>query len=96
MPSERIQRRINALLDEADVAFADRSWVRLGELASDVLKLDRESEDARTFLDAAAQGRAEDGDGAPPTEVERRSSSAAAATTTPTVAPHPERFAGDR
>jgi DNA (cytosine-5)-methyltransferase 1 len=47
MPSERIQRRIDALLDEADGAFAVRDWARLATLADDVLKLDQENADAR-------------------------------------------------
>jgi len=40
MPSERIQRRIDALLDEAESAFASRDWARLQALASDA-RLDR-------------------------------------------------------
>jgi DNA-binding CsgD family transcriptional regulator len=53
MPSERIQRRIDVLLDEADTAFGCRDWQRLRELASDVLSLDVENADGLTFLDAA-------------------------------------------
>ena len=56
MVSERIQRRIDTLLDEADASFGARDWVRLRELASDVLKLDPENEDGRTFATAASEG----------------------------------------
>ena len=55
MPTERIQRRIDALLDEADDAFGARDWLRLRELADDVLSLDAENADAQTFRDAAAK-----------------------------------------
>ena len=58
MASERIQRRIDALLDEADGAFAARDWARLANLADDVLKLDQENADARVFVEAAAKGLA--------------------------------------
>ena len=53
MVSERIQRRIDALLDEADEAFTQRDWRHLRELADDVLKLDEASDDAKTYLAAA-------------------------------------------
>ena len=55
MPSERIQKRIDALLDEADAAFGARDWQRLRDTASDVLSLDSENADAQTFLSAAAK-----------------------------------------
>ena len=55
MPSERIQRRIEALLDEADEAAAEPHWDRVRELADGVLRLDPENEDARAFLDAAVR-----------------------------------------
>ena len=37
MPSERIQRRIDGLLDEADVAADRKDWAAVVELARDVL-----------------------------------------------------------
>ncbi len=55
MASERIQRRIDSLLDDADAAFGARDWTRLRDLADDVLSLDPENADAVTFRDAAAR-----------------------------------------
>jgi eukaryotic-like serine/threonine-protein kinase len=53
MPSERIQRRIDALLDEADAAIASGEWPRARDRALDVLALDGANDDARSFLSAA-------------------------------------------
>jgi hypothetical protein len=50
MPTGRLQRRIDAVLDEADSAFAARDRTRLRVLASDVFSLDPENGDAATFL----------------------------------------------
>ena len=59
MPSERIQRQIDRLLDQADEAFASRAWGDLRSQALDILKLDAENQDAKTFLQAADEGLAE-------------------------------------
>jgi serine/threonine protein kinase/tetratricopeptide (TPR) repeat protein len=53
MPSERTQRHIDRLLDEADKAMASRNWALLRQHAEDVLLLDSENEDAKNFLTAA-------------------------------------------
>jgi len=53
MASERIQRQIDRLLDEAESAFAQRDWTALRERAQDTLILDPENRDALTFLTAA-------------------------------------------
>ena len=53
MPSERIQRRIDTMLDEADEAFAENNWALVQELAQKVLMLDSENSDAEVFLKAA-------------------------------------------
>lgn len=53
MPSERVQRQIDRLLDEAEAALAAREWTRVHELSQDVLALDPDNADARTFVDAA-------------------------------------------
>jgi class 3 adenylate cyclase/Cdc6-like AAA superfamily ATPase len=58
MPSERVQRQIDRLLDEAEAALARREWPRVHELSQDVLALDPENADARTFLDAAVRAGA--------------------------------------
>ena len=62
MPSQRIQRRIDALLDEAEQAAAGADWGRVRELALDALTLDPEHEDARPFL-AMADRRLNGGNG---------------------------------
>ncbi len=56
MASERIQRRIDILLDEADEAFAQRDWETVQQRAQDTLALDPENQDALTFLSAAERG----------------------------------------
>lgn len=50
MPSERIQRRIEALLDEADEAVGERDWERVEALVQAVLAIDSENEDAHSYL----------------------------------------------
>ena len=53
MPSERIQRRIDALLDEADTAVTSGDWPTVAEKARAVLAIDGENEDALSFLKMA-------------------------------------------
>ena len=50
MPSQRVQRQIDRLLDEAEEALTQRDWTRVRDLAQDALALDPENEDAETFL----------------------------------------------
>ncbi len=53
MASDRIQRRIERLLDEIDEAADGREWSRVQELASDVLAFAPENAEAQQFLAAA-------------------------------------------
>jgi len=53
MPSERVQRHIDRLLDEADRAIAQRDWALVRQCCADILRIDPDNEDARTFLAAA-------------------------------------------
>ena len=53
MVSERIQRRIETLLGEADQAVAEGDWARVRERSKDVLALDPSNADALAFLAAA-------------------------------------------
>ena len=53
MPSERIQRRIEKLLDEADEAYAQQDWELVETTASSALGLDPENEDALAILEAS-------------------------------------------
>ncbi len=62
MPSERIQRQVDRLLDEAEEALGRRDWSTVLERAVDALALDPENADARGFLDAAERALGGDGD----------------------------------
>ena len=53
MVSERIQRQIDRLLDEAEQSLVQRDWDGVSRCAADVLALDPENADAQTFLVAA-------------------------------------------
>ena len=89
MASERFQRRIESLLDEADEAIARYDWEAVRQAALAVLAIDPENSDGLTFLATVerALGRTQD------------SSSTEPATSTPTSAPtlyHPTSFANGR
>lgn len=56
MASERIQRRIDRLLDQIEEAVDQLDWVTVRTVAHGVLVLDPGNEDATTFLDAAERG----------------------------------------
>ena len=87
MASERVQRRIDILLDEADQAIAQSDWSVVRDRAQNVLALDPNNGDAATFL--AAADRALASSGQPP-----------ASTSTPTskepTADQPTSFANGR
>ena len=53
MASERIQRRIDILLDEADEAVAKSDWAAVRDRAQNVLALDHDNRDALAFVEAA-------------------------------------------
>ena len=53
MPSERIQRRIDSLLDEADEATNRNDWVVVRERAAAALAFDPDNGDAKAYQDAA-------------------------------------------
>ena len=50
MPSERVQRQIDLLLDEAEEAISRQGWNIVGERAQAVLRLDPENQDALSYL----------------------------------------------
>ncbi len=50
--SDRIQRRIERLLDEADEAVTRMDWQVVRDRATTVLALDPDNSDAQTFLAA--------------------------------------------
>ena len=53
MASDRTNRQINRLLDEAEEAFTEHNWDRVRDTASSALLLDPENRDAINFLAAA-------------------------------------------
>ena len=53
MPSERVQRRIGRLLDEAEAAADAQDWAAVRRLAREALGFDPEHADAAAFLGAA-------------------------------------------
>lgn len=53
MTSERIQRRIENLLDEADAALVERDWAIVLDRAQTVLHIDPDNSEALTFSAAA-------------------------------------------
>ncbi len=53
MPSERIQRRIDRLLDTAEEAADRKDWPAAAEAAREALSLDAENDDAKALLGAA-------------------------------------------
>ncbi|MEZ4492243.1 MAG: protein kinase [Dehalococcoidia bacterium] len=94
MVSERIQRRIDALLDEADEAAATKSWSIVLENARAVLGIDAANDDARAFQQMATAAMQE----APEVASSDSRSAFAAhepATNTPEPA-HPDSFVAGR
>ena len=55
MPTERMQRQIDGLLDEAEVAVRELDWETVRARTDAVLALDPENADARALLEAAAR-----------------------------------------
>ena len=69
MPSERVQRRIDAILNKADAALANRDWRAAKELAGAALGFDPDNEDAQAFLSATDRAIAEPTDNDPSSTV---------------------------
>ena len=59
MPSERVQRQIDRLLDEAEQSLGKRDWAQVSELCQYILTLDPADQDARVFLATAKVGLGE-------------------------------------
>src|SRR5487761_1551632 len=62
MPSERIQRQIDRLLDEADEAAVCLEWAMVRDRALAALRFDPGNADAQAYLTAAGQYSAGVGD----------------------------------
>src|SRR6187455_1909058 len=56
VPSERVQRQIDRLLDEADQAMARLDWQMVRERALAVLTADPENADGKDYLAMAERG----------------------------------------
>ena len=93
MPSERVQRQIERLLDQADQAFAARNWAELYACATDILSLDPENPDGLTFL--AAAERNQESRAPLPAPAASESSPKAIPASTPAI-PQPASFANGR
>src|ERR1700674_1821010 len=63
MPSERVQRTVNQLLDESEQAAGAGEWARVQALCERVLTLDPENTDARSFLGGAERGLSREEEG---------------------------------
>ena len=50
MPSERVQRRIDKLLDEAEAAADVNDWPTMLARATAVIRVDPRNEDAESFV----------------------------------------------
>ena len=59
MPSERVQRRIDSLLDEAEAAADKLDWGLVAECARKVLIADANNEDGKVFLAMSEQEQSE-------------------------------------
>jgi hypothetical protein len=57
--SERVQRQIDRLLDEAEAAVVGRDWQKVHQAATDALTLDPDNSDARALAAAAERGLGE-------------------------------------
>ncbi len=53
MASDRIQRQVERLLDEAEKAFEEHDWHALLAHSQDVIRLDPENREALTFFSVA-------------------------------------------
>ena len=84
MTSERVQRQIDRLLDEAEAAIAASDWARVRDRANNALALDPGNDDAKSYLEAATRAAGMDSLGP---------SSHAEATIQP---PQPTSFVGGR
>lgn len=81
MASERLQRQIDRLLDEAELAIAQRDWASVRERALDVVAIDPENQERQDFL--AAANSALEGSPSPPSDPPIASNSATPSAVTP-------------
>ena len=94
MASERIQRRIERLLDQIDAAEASEDWQRVRDLARDVLDLQEDNTEAVAYLRASERrlGTPQQSD----TEASQPAISIDSAVAEPATQHLPTSFANDR
>ena len=92
MASERIQRRIDLLLDEADEAVSKWDWNTVRERSQAILAFAPEHEEALAFLTAAARALGD----ADPISTETRATSAVGSAPSTTIPVQPTSFANGR
>ena len=94
MASERVQRRIDILLDEADQAIAQSDWSVVRDRAQNILALDPGNGDAATFLAAAERAFATE---TPPSATDGHALTSTSTLTNNTIASvQPTSFASGR
>lgn len=59
MPSERVQRKVDTFLDEAESALARNEWRVARERARAALALDPANDDAKHYLESAERGESQ-------------------------------------
>jgi hypothetical protein len=97
MPSERIQRQIDRLLDEAEQAVADSNWTLVQDRCRNVLALDPENADALSYLAAAERWLGAGSPISPTTSAEAESDASPSTSTAPAASvAMPDSFASGR
>ena len=92
MASERVQRQIDSLLDEAEAAIKQHDWNVVHDRAESVLAIDPENADGLTYRATAA--RATGGSAAPSSSQRTIPTPSTIPTSTPAI--HPTSFANGR
>ena len=73
MATDRVQRQVDRLLDEAEEAIVKEDWYTVASRARAVLRLDTNNSDERAYLAAAGQDSASnEGAATPPPRVLKR------------------------
>jgi hypothetical protein len=96
MPSERVQRHIERLLDEADQAITAHDWALVQTLAREVLSLDPDNADGAGFLASAQRMLATNAVAAEQPQVSASSQAPASAPGSPQAATQPSSFVNGR
>ena len=96
MASERIQRQIDRLLDEADQAFGEFDYDALQEIAEAILRADPENSDAIAYLDISKRDISTEDSPQSATAVPASSQTEATPASQPVSCSEPTSFSGGR